>query len=258
MEVAIIGYGVVGMAYNKIFDNAYIYDKVGFSDNKEDINKCDLGIICVPTPEGKNGKTDLSAIEDVLKWLETPLILIKSAVPPSTTTYLKKKYKKRICVSPEYVGESKYYIPDKYLDPTDPRKHPFQIFGGDKEDTKEIVDIFQEQLGPTVRYIQVSSETAELTKYMENCFFATKVTFCNEFYEIAKGFDVDYNELRECFIEDPRVCNMHTSVFKENRGFGGKCYPKDLASIISSSEKKGYKPMLLRQVRTSNNKFKKL
>ena len=39
MEVAIIGYGVVGMAYNKIFDNAYIYDKVGFSDNKEDINK---------------------------------------------------------------------------------------------------------------------------------------------------------------------------------------------------------------------------
>ena len=51
---------------------------------------------------------------------------------------------------------------------------------------------------------------------------------------------------------------MHTSVFKDNRGFGGKCYPKDVMAIIKASEKSGYSPALLKQVIKSNTLFRDL
>ena len=145
MSVAIVGYGIVGKAYNKIFPDAVLYDKETiYLDNgdmvlsvKADVNACKLAIVCVPTPFDKEtDECDISAVETCVKWIESDVILIKSAIPPGATDYLRDKYKKRVVVSPEYVGESKYYIPDKYLDPTDPRKHGFQTFGGYPDDTQ--------------------------------------------------------------------------------------------------------------------------
>ena len=49
----------------------------------------------------------------------------------------------------------------------------------------------------TPETLKTTWETAELCKYMENAFLALKVTFCNEFYELAQRFGVDYGELRE-------------------------------------------------------------
>jgi len=48
---------------------------------------------------------------------------------------------------------------------------------------------------------------------------------------------------------------MHTAVFKDKRGFGGKCFPKDLLGIINQTEKKGYSPDLLKEVWESNKRF---
>lgn len=256
-KVGIVGFGHVGHAIHQLLvlgTDMYWYDPNGDSSwSKEDINKCDLAIICVPTPPGVGGSCDISIVEESVKWLETPLILIKSTVPPGTTSYLAEKYKKRVCFSPEYYGESNYWIPEEW---GNPKAWPFLIIGGNPRDTEEIVKMFVPILGPMKTYWQTDAVTAELVKYMENSWLATQVIFANEFYQIAKALGVDFYELRELWALDPRVAKSHTTVFPENRGFSGKCLPKDLSAIIECSKKAGYSPELLEEVKKSNKKFR--
>lgn len=257
-KVAIIGFGYVGQAYKKLFPDAKIYDPKRGYRNKTAVNKCDLAIICVPTPKNHDGSCNTSIVEEIVSWLKTPLILIKSTVSPGTTTELKKRYKKRICFSPEYLGESSYYVPTwKYPDPKEVIHHDFMIIGGSPEDREEVINIFLPILGPDKVYYQVDEKTSELIKYMSNAWIASKVIFCNEFYEIAKKFNIDYNQLREGFLLDSRVERMHTAVFKDKRGFDGKCLPKDLKAIVDFSKKAGYEPKLIQQVIKSNQEFLK-
>ena len=93
---------------------------------------------------------------------------------------------------------------------------------------------------------------------MENSYLATKVVFCEEFFRICEAFGVDYNQVREGWLLDPRTEPSHTFVRKDgNPGFGGKCLPKDISAIISSSEKAGYSPDLLKAVQEYNKKIRK-
>src|SRR5437870_2707288 len=147
-KVAIIGYGWVGKAYHKMFPDAVIYDEPQnlvidpeappdklfvFSTDKarEVVNSCDLALICVPTNPVTQVPTvgvqkdelDMSIVEDVISWLDTPLILCKSALQPGTVDRLVKETGKKIAVSVEMVGEGKYFVPYwKYPDAEDPTK----------------------------------------------------------------------------------------------------------------------------------------
>lgn len=272
-KIAVIGYGYVGKAVTNLFKSHY---EVRIKDlNKRCIilngdvlkiqkfyadksmwkwiNECDLGIVCVPTPMKEDGNCDTSIVEEVIRELETPIILIKSTVPPGTTERLKKETGKRICFSPEFAGESKYWSP--YDFDTDMKASPQLIVGGDREDTRPIIDIMAVILGPKKFYRQTDSKTAELVKYWENMFFATKVTFVNEMYEICEALGVDYWEARDLWGLDPRVELMHTAVFEDNRGYGGKCFTKDTNALVSAAKKAGYEPRLLEEVISSNERF---
>lgn len=262
--VAIIGYGYVGKAVHGFFKdhfNVLIYDigQPDISASKEEINKkADLAVISVPTPMGKDGSADLSAIESTLAWLDTTLILIKSTIPPGTTAGLSKKHKRDIAFSPEYIGEGHYTVPfwKGYPDPLDMKKHDFMIIGGSKKITGRILSFFKTVLGAEPRYLQTDSTTAELVKYMENSFLATKVTFCNEFFDIAKTFGVDYNELRELWLLDGRIGRSHTVVHEDKRGFGGKCLPKDVNALVKAAQKAGKDAKLLKAVLSVNDQIR--
>lgn len=265
-KIAIIGHGYVGNAvFNFFKDNVYdivVVDPkyTDYIEMQEKACEADFAVICVPTPEAEDHSVDLSYVEEVLGWLEAPLILIKSTIPPGTTDMLKAKYGKRIVFSPEYIGEGKYEVQDYRHDwphPTDMKRHSFQIFGGDKQDTVEVAEYFQRVVGPEPMMALTDAKTAELCKYMENAWGATKVTFCNEFFDIAKAFGVEYQELRELWLLDGRVERMHTAVFQGKRGFGGKCWPKDVNGIVEQSKKVGYKPELLSKVLEVNDTLTK-
>jgi len=253
-KIAIVGYGYVGKGYHKAFPEAVIYDRQ--IKNRDEVNACDLTIVCVSTPMMEDGRCDTSAIWDVVGWIETPLILIKSTIPPGTVDELKQKTGKRICFSPEYMGEGQYYIsPWKYPDPTNPSYHTFQIIGGDKKDGDEIVGIICEKLGPEKFYYIINAVEAEIIKYMENAWGATKVGFCQEFYDLCQVFGVSYNRVREGFLLDPRVERNHTAVFPTKRKWSGKCWPKDINAIVKRAEEKGYSMDLLKQVIKNNEKY---
>ena len=284
-RVGIIGYGYVGKAVAEFFKEhfrTYIYDppyveaelnglaereidRLYFTSEKDNINSCDLVVVCVPTPSKEDHSVDLSIVDETFEWLNAPLILIKSTVLPGTTDQFVAGERtgewidRKIAFSPEYIGEGGYVVPwwKGYPHPTDMKYHNFHVFGGEQKVTSAIIPFFQRVAGPDTKYIQTSAKTAELNKYMFNSCGATKVTFCNEFYNIAENIGVDYNELRELLLLDKRVEPMHTAVFPDKRGFGGKCFPKDVNGIVEFSAKKGYEPALLREVLNSNKRIKK-
>lgn len=254
-SIGIVGFGIVGKGmFNllkgkfdlKVYDPAY-----SESVTKEELNSCDLSIICVPTNMLPDGKCDTSIVEESVKWLETPLILIKSTVPPKTTRKLREKYNKKVNFSPEYMGESTYFTPFwKYPDPIRAETHTFVVVGG--EEASQILNVFMKVMSVDTRYVVATSEEAELMKYMENNFFAVKVSFFNEFYDIAKLVGVDFKRLRELFLLDSRINPNHTMVFEDKRGWGGKCFPKDLSAMIKYAESLGYNPRVLKGAWESN------
>jgi len=221
------------------------------SEQQRRANECELAVICVPTPMSEDGSVDLSIVEDVFKWLTVPLVLIKSTIPPGTSERLYQAHlDKRIVFSPEFIGEGGYNVPfwKDWPHPTDASLHSFVILGGMRSDCLEVADFLKPILGPDCRFMFTDWRTAELVKYTENAFLATKVSFCNELYDIAQTFGADYDELRELWLLDGRVGRSHTLVYRDSRGFGGKCLPKDVNGIVKASEKAGYEPKLLKAV----------
>lgn len=261
--IGIVGYGYVGKAMTRFFERRFevlVHDPFSKdiqSASKEDINsRCQLVVICVPTPVDDDGSCDTSIVEESVSWIDAPLILIKSTIAPGTTERLKKETGKNIVFSPEYMGESKYYTPEhKYPSPTEVVKHDFQIFGGDPDATEKLVQIFIKIMGPHVFFYQTDSTTAELIKYWENTWGALKVTFVNEMFDVCKALGVDYYKAREGWLLDSRIEKMHTAVFVDERGFGGKCYPKDVQALYEASKKAGYEPKLIGQVIQNNRVY---
>jgi len=241
VKLGIVGYGIVGKALAHVFrydaGNAdlVIYDKflkgMNSRSRRAALQECDLVFVAVPTPEGADGSCDLSAIEEVVSWV-SPVMCIKSTVPPGTVDRLVARTGKKICFSPEYVGETTWH-PLKGIE-----SHGFIIVGGEKSACQRVIQAYQQFLGPLPHYYITDARTAELCKYMENAFLATKVAFVNQFYDLAQGFGVDYNELRELWLADERVGRSHTIVTSE-RGYRGRCLPKDMASIIHAARQAG-------------------
>lgn len=254
-NVALIGMGYVGNGMLKMFPDAVQFDEPRGIGTREEVNKCDMAVVCVPTPMSEDKSCDTSIVEEVVSWLETPLILIKSALKPGTANRLKAKYGKRIIVSPEYMGESNYFMPAKYPDPKNPVSHGFVILGGTNEDCSEVADIMIPILGPATRFRFVSCLEAEVIKYAENTWGAMKVTFANELREICDSLGANWHQVREGWIDDPRVEPMHTAVFKKKKGYGGKCFPKDTWAFYRVCEENGYKPVLLKAMLDKNGQY---
>ena len=267
MKIAIIGSeGYVGSAFRRMVEDRYeviTYDpKLGDkSATKDEVNTADLAVVATPTLMDKSKEfpfpCDTSIVEDCISWINTTVILIKSTITPGTTDMLKKKYNKRICMSPEYAGESTYYLPVGYDYVDDMKKTPWNIIGGDDEDVSYIFDIMAPIWGPKKDYYICSAKEAEVIKYMENTYFGVKITFAQEMYNICKKMNVNWYRVWQGWSLDNRVDKMHTMVFPEGRGFAGKCLPKDLNALVRASIDAGYEPKMLKSMLESNRGTRK-
>lgn len=265
-QITLYGFGYVGKGIYSFLKDHYdiqIFDPfikdTNIVNEQNKLVKTPLAIISVPTKENEDGTCDTSIVEEILRTTDHDYYLIKSTITPGTTKKLSKETSKRIAFSPEYMGEGKYEIPFwlGFPHPTNMKLHQFHIFGGEKEVTKRWIEVWQRVAGWSPTYAQTDSTTAELVKYMENSFLATKKIFCDEFYDIAKSMGVDYNELKELWLLDGRMGRSMTLIYPDSRGFGGKCLPKDLNAIIKASERNGYEPKLLKQILSYNQEIKK-
>ncbi len=224
--VAIVGYGAVGRGIQQLFPDAVIYDEPKGVGERAAVNACKYAFVCVPTPQAADGSCDTSIVEEVIGWLGAEIIVLRSTVSVGATDRMREATGKRIVFQPEY-GPAE--TPDHPFN--DLRKIRWAILGGAPADTKEAALLYQSVFNSDFVIRQVDARTAELTKYMENAFLALKVAFCNEMFDVAEAVGVDYLELRELWLLDPRIGRSHTWVFPESRGFGGACLPKDLHAL---------------------------
>jgi UDPglucose 6-dehydrogenase len=257
-NICVIGNGYVGSAMATLFKDKHSVRIKEINDGYRFVNESNLAIVCVPTEMKEDGTCDTSIVEKVIKESNAPYYLIKSTVTPGTTIELSHKYKKKIVFSPEYIGEGNYPTPywNGIPHSTDMKLHEFQIFGGQREYCNYMIDIFTPVIGPYCKYIQTDSISAELVKYMENTFLASKVVFCHEFSRIVKLFGRDYNEVRELFLLDKRCERGSTAVFNSKLGYGGKCLPKDISGIYEAAKERGFESKFLKQVMDTNEELK--
>jgi UDPglucose 6-dehydrogenase len=256
MRVGIIGMGHVGKAMRQVFEAfADIVEYDVATDSKypdTELAGCDFAVVCVSTPMQPDRSCDIANVRDAVARLPLDRVLLKSTVAPGTTDLLIAETGKHICFSPEYFGESSYF---SQFVAAGPAATPFVILGGSPEDRQSLIDDLCPALGPDKTYFQCSAIEAEVVKYMENAYLATKVTFVNEFYEICRAFGADWHTVREGWLLDPRIERAHTLVFRDNRGFGGRCLPKDVNAVVEAAAKAGYDPQFLRAVLESNRLF---
>lgn len=247
-SLAIVGYGAVGRGIHQLFPDAVTYDPPLGIGTRAEVNRCRFAFVAVPTPMSEDGSADVSVVEEAVSWIESEFIVIRSTVPVGTTDRLRSETGKAIVFQPEY-GPAE--TPDHPFN--DLRKVRWIILGGDRRETVPVADLYKTTFNADIVIQQTDAKTAELTKYMENAFLALKVTFCNEFYDIAAATGIDYNELRELWLLDPRIGRSHTFVLPHNRGFGGRCLPKDLNAVIDTAHRLGVTPRLLEGVRDANS-----
>lgn len=257
MKVAIIGFGWVGKAMQKLFPSAYIYDPVLFppipSDidgNKRKVNKRDVAFICVPTNVLGEGKLDTSIVEECVAWCECPLIVIRSTLNPGTSDYLGNKYGKNIVFSPEYLGET---VNHPLLDPT---KRQFLIIGGKPKDRRKLIELYTTCYNANVTIKQVSAREAEIIKLTENRAIFFKVLQCQELYDVCEKDGTDFYTIRDAvYGDDPRFNLWWTFVFPDNRGANSKCIPKDVYAWCAWVESLGYNPEITRALLERNKKW---
>ena len=246
MKIGIIGQGFVGSAVRaglEKFYDIFTYDldhtKCN-STHQELVEDSDIIFVCVPTPMRKSGECDTRILEDVIQKIDhtrrndfkknRPIIVIKSTVPPGTTKKLNNIATVcDICFSPEFLTEANSF--------DDFKNQSRIIIGGnpaiDCHGAKKVKQIFRKPF-PHIPIIVTKWETAEMVKYFTNCFLAAKVTFANQMYEICEVAGIDYDKVCEYALYDERIGKTHLAVPGPDgdRGFGGHCFPKDLAAMI--------------------------
>jgi UDP-glucose 6-dehydrogenase len=249
MQIGIIGYGWIGKATHKLFPNAQIYDKYQTNFNKP-LENCDLAFLAVPTPWTGGPELDCSAVEDAIANCGCDFIVIRSATQPGFADRMIKKYNKRICVQPEYLGET----PNHPFLQMDARQ--FMVIGGDSKDRRKVIECYQKAYNANVRIRQVTNLEAEIIKFSENRAIFYKVMQCQELYDACEAAGVDYYVIREAvYGDDPRMNLWWTFVFPENRGANSKCIPKDIYAWCAWAESVGINPIATKNLLKYNEKL---
>jgi UDPglucose 6-dehydrogenase len=235
-KIGVIGNGFVGEAISFSFSTVsdlYVYDTDPLKslDKLELVHNCDFVFICVPTPMFEDGSQDLSYVESTFeKANKRPVYIIKSTVLPGTTEMLSKKYPNfKIIFSPEFLTERTAKL--------DMLTQSRIILGGELSLTKKAKTLFNQRF-KTKNIIQTDSKTAELTKYMNNTFFATKVSIMNEFKLLCDQIGANWEDAIKGFVSDGRIGDSHLNVpgHDGKLGYGGTCFPKDVNALLSFSK----------------------
>ena len=261
MNIGIIGQGFVGNAvYQKLkkYYKVFTYDvqaKLCNSDLETVLERCKIIFVCLPTPMNKDGSCNLDILESTLSEInkasrdvEGRIVIIKSTIIPGSTDkfQLKNQYID-IVFNPEFLTEANAV--DDFENQTR------LLLGGPLRATTKIKQIFSSVFRKTPRIIKTDAKTAELVKYVTNAFLSTKVSFANEMYQLCEGLDLDYDKIIEYATLDPRLGDSHWGVPGPDGdfGFGGHCFPKDLAALIEITKSLNTVNNVLKAVQTTNN-----
>ena len=227
------------------------------------IKNCDFIFVTVGTPQNTNGSINLSIIkkaiskigENLEKNKKNPIILVKSTVIPGTMKkeilpILEKKSKKKagkdfgLISNPEFLQESTAIKDTKF-------PHAVVLGGYETKFMAKTKGLFK-KLHPNTPIIITNHQTAEMIKYANNSFLATKISFINQLSNICQkipGANID--DIAKTIGLDLRIGKLFLNA---GPGYGGSCLPKDMKALINFANTTGVTPTLLNAVEDVNTK----
>lgn len=232
--------------------------RLSFSNRlKEGIKSSGIIFISVGTPAKDNGDADLTYVENVSREiaLSIPsyrLIVEKSTVPVNTGEWVehtinvfnKRKVKFDVASNPEFLKEGSAI--EDFMNPD-------RIVIGVK--SKKAEEILTELYKPLKAPIVVTDiKSAELIKHASNSFLATKISFINSIANICDKVGADVVDVAKGMGLDKRISK---DFLNAGIGFGGSCFPKDLAAFVHIAEKIGYDFGILKEVQNVNRHQKR-
>ena len=259
-KIGIVGNGFVGSAVQYGFSpNVGVDAEVRVYDvnpNKsthtleETVNESDFIFLSVPTPSNKNGSINIDILDNALNDINEVserdnIVLIRSTIVPGTTRELQSKYHQlNLLFNPEFLTErsAKFDFINQSRFIVGSSGQALNMMCAER-----FTDLIRDRFGDCVAVLETNYETAEMIKYMSNCFFATKVSFMNEMYQIAEKSNVNWDDAVAGFVADGRIGHSHLGVPGPDGkfGFGGSCFPKDIQAMIDYAENIGVEPTLL-------------
>ena len=234
-------------------------DRLLFStDVKKGVEFAEIIFNCVGTPGKKDGTANLSYVlgvaENVGKFANGPKILInKSTVPPGTASKSHQVIQKTnpkhsidVVSNPEFLAEGKavhdFTHPDKI------------VVGAENPRAFSLLrKVYTGRVRTYIPFLETNWETAEMIKYANNSFLATKISFINEMANICDRVGADVKLISQAIGMDYRIC---AKFLNPGVGYGGSCFPKDVRALIRKAEEHNYDAKLLTEVDLLNERQK--
>ena len=221
------------------------------------VSTAQLIYLAVGTPQSDDGSADLTALWKVVESLaphlpENAIVVIKSTVPVGTNAGTYRRLNEltgRTCdvaSNPEFLKEgaaiNDFMIPDRV------------VVGVRRP---EVAEVLRELYSPFLRterpFLEMSPESAELTKYVANALLSTKISFINEMANICEPMGGDINDVRRGIGHDQRI---GFAFLFPGVGYGGSCFPKDVRALASMAKQVGVEPRIMDSVDDVNSRQK--
>ena len=229
-------------------------DRLAFTTSIEDgVKNSEIIFVCVGTPQKANGEADLSYVEAVSREIARAMddyraVVEKSTVPVRTGGWIKRTIKLNssqaidfdVISNPEFLREGSavkdFLQPDRV------------VIGVETERAASIMRQLYEPLGAPILVTNI--ETAELIKHASNSFLALKISYINAIANICELVGADVVKVAEGMGYDKRIS---PAFLNAGIGYGGPCFPKDVAAFIKIAEEAGYDFELLKAVQRAND-----
>jgi len=258
MKIGIIGYGYVGSAVA----NSYPDDKILINDPKYPLKsksisklkqKCKAIFVCVPTPQSATGECDVSILEKVLRKLQgfEGVVIAKSTANPLVYQQLEQHYDLKLAHVPEFLTQAR-----AKFDYVNPHKIVVGCQSYLREQVTEIL------LNSAVNFERINIEycsigEAAMFKYLANTMLAMKVIINNEYFDLTKALNLDWDVIVNMARTDYRLGATHWQVPGPDgdRGFGGACFPKDTSALQHLAQQLGVDTTMLTTAIKKNNQY---
>ncbi len=228
--IGIIGYGMVGKAVKNGFsktsilisDPAYNDLTIEYMCSKD----VEAIFVCVPTPTDDSNYKILTDVLDTIKAQNYKgLVVVKSTVLPQ---YLKSY---DVLYNPEFL--SRATADNDFVNP------PMVIIGGDSTKAEQLLEVYRKYSDVNMAKVFITTiENACMAKYCMNSFYATKITFMNQMYDVAQQVGANWGHVNTILRNHPWMGTHHYEVPGPDgeRGFGGPCLPKDTEALTKEFE----------------------
>jgi UDPglucose 6-dehydrogenase len=204
-----------------------------------------IAFVCVDTPPSASGDADLSRVEAVMEAIpagaDGAVLVMKSTVPPGTGARLRRALDERglrgvgYASNPEFLREGSairdFVHPDRV------------VVGADEPGVGERIAALYRAFGGSELITDVTS--AEMIKHASNAFLATKISFINEIANVCEEVGANVDLVASGMGLDARI---GSSFLRPGLGFGGSCFPKDVAALKQLAGNSGYHFQLLSAV----------